>query len=252
MRRGKLGFWMRFAVCFLKPLLTVFTKHEWRGREHIPTTGGVIIVFNHISYADPPITAHFVYDLPRVPRFLAKESLFRIPVVGWVVGGAGQIPVYRGSASASSSLRAAAAALDRGEAVIIYPEGTVTKDPELWPMAGKTGAARLALETGAPVIPVAQWGAQRLYDGRTKKLRLRPRTPVILEAGPPVDLSRWSGQPLTTAVLRAATDEIMRQLRDLVAGLRGDTPPATFHAQPVRPTGKQRRAENVRPEEAAS
>ncbi len=247
MRRGKLGFWMRVAVCFLKPLLTLFTDREWRGREQIPTTGGVIICFNHISYADPPIAAHFVYDLPRVPRFLAKEALFRMPVIGWVVGGAGQIPVYRGTANASTSLRAAAAALERGEAVIIYPEGTVTKDPDLWPMVGKTGAARLALETGAPVVPVAQWGAQRLYDGRTKKVRLRPRTPVQLQAGPPIDLSAWSGRPLTGAVLRGATDEIMRQLRDLVAGLRGETPPEAFFAQPVRA-----RPEEISPEEAAS
>ncbi len=247
MRRGKLGFWMRVAVCFLKPLLTVFTSREWRGRENIPTTGGVIFCFNHISYADPPIAAHFVYDLPRVPRFLAKESLFRLPVIGWVVGGAGQIPVYRGTASASTSLRAAADALARGEAVIIYPEGTVSKDPDLWPMMGRTGAARLSLETGAPVIPVAQWGAQRLYDGRTKKVRLRPRTPVVLEAGPAVDLSAWSNLPLTGPVLRAATDEIMRQLRDLVAGLRNETPPETFYAPPVR-----LRPKKVRPEEAAS
>lgn len=247
MRRGKLGFWMRFAVWFLKPLLTVFTARDWRGREHIPPTGGVIFCFNHISYADPPIAAHFVYDLPRIPRFLAKESLFRLPVIGWVVGGAGQIPVYRGTAGASSSLRAAAAALARGEAVIIYPEGTVTKDPELWPMAGRTGAARLALETGAPVIPVAQWGAQRLWDGRTKRLRLRPRTLVRVVAGPPVDLSEWAGQGLTGTALRAATDEIMRQLRDLVAGLRDEAPPQDFYPQPVRvPSGE------TRPEEAAS
>lgn len=252
MRRRKLGFWMRFAVCFLKPLLNVFTKREWLGRENIPTTGGVIIVFNHISYADPPIAAHFVYDLPRVPRFLAKESLFRLPVVGWVVGGAGQIPVYRGSASAATSLRAAAAALDRGEAVIIYPEGTVTKDADLWPMVGKTGAARLALETGAPVIPVAQWGAQRLFDGRTRKLRLRPRTPIQVTAGPPVDLSPWADQPLTSTVLRGATDAIMRQLRDMVAELRGETPPATFHAQPLQPVGKKARTKEASPEEAAS
>ena len=247
MRRGKLGFWMRFAVCFLKPLLTVFTKREWLGRENIPVTGGVIFCLNHISYADPPIVAHFVYDLPRVPRFLAKESLFRLPVVGWVVGGAGQIPVYRGSASAATSLRAAAAALDRGEAVIIYPEGTVTRDPGLWPMVGKTGAARLALETGAPVIPVAQWGAQRLYDGRTRKVRLRPRTPIQVMAGPPVDLSAWAGKPLASTVLRGATDAIMRQLRDMLAGLRGEIPPEIFFAQPVRVL-----TDDVRPEEAAS
>ncbi|MGB9376340.1 MAG: lysophospholipid acyltransferase family protein [Mycobacteriales bacterium] len=256
MRRGKVGFWMRVAVCVLKPLLFVFTKHEWRGRDNIPKSGGVIIAVNHISYADPPITAHFVYDLPRLPRFLAKESLFRMPVVGWVVGGAGQIPVYRGTVSASTSLRGAVAAINRGEAVVIYPEGTVTKDPDLWPMVGKTGAARLALETGAPVVPVAQWGAQRLYDRRTRKLRLRPRTPVQLEAGPPVDLSRWIGRPLSAPVLREATDEIMGRLRDLVAGLRGETPPETFFVQPPRRPDRRERKKRLRtksaPEEAAS
>jgi 1-acyl-sn-glycerol-3-phosphate acyltransferase len=241
-RRGKWGFWMRVAVCALKPLLTVFTRHDWRGREHVPPTGGVIIVFNHVSYADPPVAAHFVYDLPRMPRFLAKASLFRVPLVGRVVRGAGQIPVDRGTVDASSSLSAAKAALQRGEAVIIYPEGTVTKDPGLWPMAGKTGAARLALETGAPVIPVAQWGAQRIYDGRTKKVRLRPRTPVQLVAGPPVDLSPWVGLPLTSAVLRGATEAIMARLRDQLAGIRGETPPAAVFG----------RLDPVRSEEAAS
>ncbi len=231
-RRGKLGFWLRLAVCILKPLLTVFTAHEWRGRDHVPATGGVIITFNHISYADPPITAHFVYDLPRVPRFLAKESLFRMPLVGRVVGGAGQIPVYRGTAGASSSLREAKKALGRGEAVIIYPEGTVTKDPGLWPMVAKTGAARLALETGAPVIPVAQWGAQRIFDGRSKTLRLRPRTPVEIVAGPPVDLSPWAGKPITNALLREATEAIMARIRDQLAEIRGETPPDEVCAAP--------------------
>lgn len=233
MRRGKLGFWLRVAVCFLKPLLFVFTRPRWRGRENIPAAGGVIICFNHVSYADPPVAAHFVYDLPRVPRFLAKDSLFRLPVVGRVVRGAGQIPVYRGTADASSSLRGAKQALDCGEAVIIYPEGTVTRDPDLWPMVGKTGAARLALETGAPVIPVAQWGPQRLLDMRTRKVRLMPRTPMDVVAGPPVDLTPWAGQPLTAPVLRAVTDAIMGDIRDLLAGIRGEAPPVKFYALPT-------------------
>lgn len=236
---------MRLAVCVLKPLLFVLTSHEWRGRDNVPATGGVILVFNHVSYADPPVAAHFVYDLPRVPRFLAKESLFRTPIVGRVVAGAGQIPVYRGTTDASSSLREAKRALERGEAVIIYPEGTVTKDPDLWPMSGKTGAARLGLETGAPVVPVVQWGAQRLYDGRTKKVRLRPRTPVVVMAGPPVDLSPWQGRPLTAAVLRGATEAIMGRLRDMLAEIRHETPPATVFERPPR------HPDQARPEEAA-
>ncbi|MDP9239726.1 MAG: 1-acyl-sn-glycerol-3-phosphate acyltransferase, partial [Actinomycetota bacterium] len=147
--------------------------------------------------------------------------------------GAGQIPVWRNSKNASDSLHAANQALQRGEAVIIYPEGTVTKDPDLWPMTGKTGAARLALETGAPVIPVAMWGPQRLYDGRTKKVRLRPRTPVELVAGPPIDLSAWEGQPLTAPVLRSATEAIMRRLRDMLGEIRGETPPEEFFRRPA-------------------
>ena len=235
MRRGKLGFWLRLAVIVLKPLLTVFTRRRWLGREHVPATGGVILCFNHVSYLDPPVVAHFVYDLPRIPRFLAKESLFRLPLIGRVVRGAGQIPVHRGTAGASESLREARHALERGDAVIIYPEGTVTRDRGLWPMTGKTGAARLALETGAPIIPVAQWGAQRLYDGRTRKVRLCPRTPVGLVAGPPVDLSPWAGRPPTGPVLHAATEAIMCRLRDQLAEIRGETPPATFHTSTEQP-----------------
>jgi len=191
MRRGELGFWLRFAACVLKPLLFVFTRHRWRGLEHVPAAGGVIFCFNHVSYFDPPVVAHFVYDLPRTPRFLAKESLFGLPLVGRVFRGAGQIAVPRGTAVASSSLRGAQAALARGDAVIIYPEGTVTRDPDLWPMTGKTGAARLALETGAPVIAVAQWGAPlRRADPEGTAAPTNPGRAPRRPAGRPVAVGR--------------------------------------------------------------
>src|SRR5439155_16063690 len=112
-----------------------------------------------------------------------------------------QIPVRRGTTDAVKALDAAVEAVKAGDAVIIYVEGTTTKEPDLWPMRGKTGAARLWLATGAPVVPIVMWGPQQIFDPRTKKLRLRPRTPVTVVAGPPVDLSRWAGAAPTTQTL---------------------------------------------------
>ena len=218
------GAWMRFAAMIIKPVLWVFTRHTWLGREHVPA-GPVILVASHLSHVDPFVVAHFVYDLPREPRFLGKEVLFRAPFIGSVLRGAGQIPVRRATAHAAEALDHAVAALGRGEAVLIYPEGTTTKDPELWPMQGKTGAARLAMLTGVPVVPIGQWGAQRVFHPITHRLRLRPRTPVTVIAGPPVDLSAYAGRPQTAALLAEVTDVIMRRVRELVAEARGETAP---------------------------
>lgn len=235
MARRRLGFWLRLCVLALKPPLTVFTNRTWLGNDNVPASGPVILAVNHHSHADPFTIAHWVYDLPRAPRFLAKESLFRVPFVKQVLYGANQIPVYRGSKDASAALRDARAVLDGGGAVIIYPEGTVTKDPGLWPMQAKTGVARLALETGAPVVPVAEWGSERIFDPRTNSLRLRLRTKITVVAGPPVDLSAYAGVPMTTEVLRAATDTIMRAIRDLLADIRHEQPPTDFCPRPAVP-----------------
>lgn len=235
MTHRRLGFWLRLCVVVLKPLLTVATRRTWRGNDNVPADGPVIFAVNHKSHADPFTVAHWVYDLPRTPRFLAKESLFRVPFVKSVLHGANQIPVYRGSKDASASLRDARAVLDEGGAVIIYPEGTVTKQPELWPMQAKTGVARLALESGAPVVPVAEWGSQRIFDPRTKKVRLRLRTPVSVLVGPPVNLSAYAGRQLSGEVLRAATDTIMCDVQDLLVEIRGEPAPAEFFPRPVVP-----------------
>jgi len=225
-RRGKIGFWMRLAELLVRPVLWLMTRPEWRGQENIPASGPAILVFNHISYADPFVASHFVFDRPRELRFLAKASLFKIPIGSYILRQIHQIPVQRYSTDAVKALQAAIAALNRGEAVVIYPEGTCTKDPELWPMQGRTGVARLALLTGAPVIPIAQWGAQRIHHPITRKLRLRPKTPVTVSAGPPVDLSAFDGRPAASAdVLREVTDVIMHRLRDDVAALRGEPAP---------------------------
>jgi 1-acyl-sn-glycerol-3-phosphate acyltransferase len=118
--------------------------------------------------------------------------------------------------------------------VVIYPEGTTTRQPDLWPMRGKTGAARLALLTGAPVIPVANWGAHTIYDPRTGRLKIRPGTPVSVVAGPPVDLSRWRGATPSRAVLEQMTEAILLEVQELLGGLRGEQPPEGLYDRPAK------------------
>ncbi|MFC3504984.1 lysophospholipid acyltransferase family protein [Micromonospora krabiensis] len=225
MARRRLGFWARFAVALVKPLMIVWTRRTWRGMEHLRRDGGIIIVPNHLSHADPLVSAHFIYDSGRWPQYLAKASVFRVPVVGWILHRCRQIPVERGTVDAARSLDKLVGALNDGGAVVIYPEGTTTREPELWPMKGKTGAARLALATGAPVIPVAMWGPEKIFDPRTARISLRPRIPVTVVAGPPIDLSRWAGAAPTRTTLEEMTETIMLRLRDMVGEIRGGTPP---------------------------
>jgi 1-acyl-sn-glycerol-3-phosphate acyltransferase len=231
----RLGFWRRVAVGLVLPLLKVGTKRTWSGQEHVPRTGGVILVPNHVSHFDPLVVAHYIYGLGRWPRFLGKASLWKIPVLGFLLRKVKQIPVERGSVEAVKSLDVLVDALREGGVVVIYPEGTTTREPDLWPMRGKTGAARLALVTGAPVIPVANWGPERVFDPRTNKLKFRPRTPVSVTAGPPVDLSRWVGEAPTRAVLDDMTDTIMIAIRDLLATIREGDPPPLYQRTPARP-----------------
>jgi 1-acyl-sn-glycerol-3-phosphate acyltransferase len=173
------------------------------------------------------LIGHLCNDNGRVPRFMAKAELFRIRGIGTILRGCKQIPVYRRSPDASLALRDALAALRDGHCVVIYPEGTTTKDPAYWPMQAKTGVARLALLTGAPVVPVAQWGAQRIY-GQDKKLHLR-RTEIRILVGPPVDLSDFEPGDMTVETLRAATDRVMAAIRAQVAELRGEEAPAAVY-----------------------
>ncbi|NYT93911.1 1-acyl-sn-glycerol-3-phosphate acyltransferase [Salinispora sp. H7-4] len=234
MARRRSGFWPRFAVVLIKSVMTIWTRRSWRGMEHLRRPGGMILVPNHISHADPLVAAHFIYDSGRWPRFLGKASLFRIPLVGRILRRCWQIPVERGTTAAVQSLDRLVEVVNSGGAVVIYPEGTTTREPELWPMRAKTGAARLALATGAPVIPVAMWGPERMFDPRTSRLNPRPRIPVTVVAGPPVDLDRWAGVPPTKAVLEEMTDVIMLRLRDLLAEVRQADPPALWE-RPRRP-----------------
>lgn len=237
MRLGRIGFWYRLAVVILKPLMLILTKRTWSGFDNVPREGGVIVAANHISFVDPiALGDAILFSTRRLPRYLAKASLFKGKgIVGRTMRGAGQIPVHRNTADASAALKDAVLALHRGELITIYPEGTVTRDPGKWPMAARTGVARLALLSGAPVVPVAQWGAQEIHDSyRTKGVHLFPRHQVTVVAGPPVDLEDLRGRELTSEVLHAATDRIMAAIRELLEGIRGERAPAEVTPGPVQ------------------
>ena len=228
----QLGFWYSLGVCILKPFIWTTMKRDWRGMEHVPPTGGVILAANHISRVDPIALADFfVSGVGRPARFLAKSSMFEgRGLVAHVMRGAKQIRVHRQTDDASLALRDAVKALRDGEAIGIYPEGTVSRDPHKWPMVGKTGVARLALLSGAPVIPIAQWGAQEMLDSyRTKGFHPFPRHTMHIVAGPPVDLTAYAGKGLTTDVLRAATEDVMAAITALLEPIRGERAPAVMH-----------------------
>jgi 1-acyl-sn-glycerol-3-phosphate acyltransferase len=225
----KRGWALTLCLVVLRPLLMVFTRRDWRGSHHIPSTGGCVIAVNHVSEFDPLSAAHFVIDNGRSPRFLGKAEVFKVPVVGWILRSAGQIPVYRQSDDASKAFSAAVAAVEAGRCVVVYPEGTITRDPAGWPMVGKTGAARIALSTGCPLVPVAQWGPQevlRPYDWRP---RILPRKLMQIRAGEPVDLSDLAGDPITPELLRQATERVMTAIVRLLEDIRGEqAPPKRF------------------------
>lgn len=226
MSRRRIGFWYRLAAVIAKPPLIALIKRDWRGKENIPAEGGFLTAVNHNSHVDPLCYAHFQYNTGRVPRFLAKDGLFRPFVVGSFMRGTGQIPVFRASADAADAFRAAVEAVNAGECVVFYPEGTITRDPDQWPMVGKTGVARVALMTKAPVIPIAQWGANELLPPYTTRLKPFPRKTHRVLVGQPVDLSAFYGQELTTELLRKVTEVIMDAVSALLSELRGEPVPA--------------------------
>ncbi|NMH96083.1 1-acyl-sn-glycerol-3-phosphate acyltransferase [Pseudonocardia sp. K10HN5] len=234
-RRGS-GFWFGLAIEVIWPFVMAFTRLGWRGGEHIPRTGGALLAINHVSFSDPIFDTAFVISHGRMPRYLAKADLWSTPVVRSVLAGGGHIPVYRESARAGDAYREAIAALERGEVVAFYPEATYTSDPDGWPMKAKNGIGRIAMVTGVPVIPVANWGTQDVLPPHGKP-RLWPRRRVTLVAGPPVDLSEFAGKPRTRTNLDGATAKIMDEVTALVAGIRGQQPPAQpYDPAAARPT----------------
>jgi 1-acyl-sn-glycerol-3-phosphate acyltransferase len=249
-KSGKRGFAYRLAAFLVKPILFLFLKRDWRGMEHIPALGGFITAVNHNSHVDPFAYAHYQYSTGRVPRFLMKAGLFNKGFVGAAMRGTGQIPVYRESTDALSAFRATIDAVERGECVAFYPEGTLTRDPDGWPMTGKTGAARVALQTKCPVIPIAQWGCNELLPPYAGKLKLWPRKTHHVLAGPPVDLARFYDKEMTAELLKEATEVIMAAITRQLEEIRGEKAPATPY-DPRRVRLEERRRNEARTQHEA-
>jgi 1-acyl-sn-glycerol-3-phosphate acyltransferase len=217
--------WRRFTEIVLPTPIRGLMKLEAAGQSYFPP-GGMIVAANHLSYADWPAMALFCHVAGHYPVFTIKSPVFDVKIIGPLMRKLGQLPVYRGRADAALVLKEAEQRIGRGACVIFYPEGTASRDPDQWPMVAKTGVARLALSTGAPVVPVACWGAQVILPYGSKRPKLFPRQTVKIAAGPPVDLSAFADQPLTADTLRRATDVIMADVTRLLAALRGEQPPA--------------------------
>jgi len=250
MRHEKHGPWYLLAKAILKPPLLALTKRDWSGQEHIPRDGAAIIAVNHITYFDPIAVAHFVDSAGRTARYLTKAELFEVKGIKHILRGSGQIPVHRLTRDSASSFRGAVAAVQLGQCVIFYPDGTVTRDTGLWPMVGKTGVARVALTTRAPVIPLAQWGAQDVLAPYGKRFHFFPRKTMHLKAGPPVDLSEFHGKELTPQLLREATDKIVAAYTALLEEIRGEkAPPERF--DPVK-AGVAQIGDPTKPDREAS
>ena len=221
-----LNFGYRIGAGVLLPILNLITKRNWLNTEKIPKSGAAVFYSNHVSYMDALVLAHYLFKNGRAPRFIGKEAVFKIPVVGWVLYKAEQIPVKRQSDSAAVALSEAIAALTMGHAIGIYPEGTLTRDPNLWPMTGKTGAIRLALAAGAPLIPIAQWGDHEILAPYSKLLKPFPPKKVTLKCGDAIDLSKWYGKEDDPIAMEEATNFAMKVLAQMVGELRNEVPPA--------------------------
>lgn len=236
---------VRFLAAFIQPAYVALAGLEYEGMEHLPRSGPFVLTPNHTSELDPMTVAMAVVDYGLNPTFLAKDSLFSVPVLGTILRRTAQVPVKRGTADSVKSLSAAQKHIAAGGSVIIYPEGTLTRDPELWPMHGFPGAARLAMSMDVPVIPVAHWGDEQILGRgpdpqRKRHFRPFPRKTVRVKFGPPVDLSTWA--PSTAELAALSPDERLRMIPHgktvaaaraitdaitaLLADLRGEQPPA--------------------------
>lgn len=218
----------RRFVQIIGPVANLLGERDWRGTENVPAEGGVLAVINHISDFDPvAVGMYFIWGAGRWVRYLGKIQIFRAPVLGWLARNCGQIPVERNTERAKDSLAAARHALVAGKLVGIYPEGTKGRDPELWPMVGKTGAARLALETDVPVVPVGQWGAQHFmpYEKRGFPFRFSRHHRFVIAAGEPIDFRDLRGRPITKELLDEATERIIEAITAQVELVRGEKAP---------------------------
>jgi len=243
---------LHIVAWILLPIVRLMFKVVPHGHEKLPKKGAYVLVGNHVTNVDPLAVAYFGYFiLRRAPHFLAKESLFRVPFVGFVLRMGGQIPVFRGGGSKNDdSLRLAHEFLKAGHTINIFPEGTLTREPNLWPMRGKSGAVRLALETDVPVYALAHWGAEKILPRYGSKFRPGFWKRVDVIVGDEIDLSAYRGHHLSAAELTEATELVMTKITELVEQLRGEKAPAARY-NPAH-TGQSVTGNFVKAEKAAA
>lgn len=218
----------RFLVGLVRAVLPVLVTRRYEGLEHMPATGGALVVSNHTSNFDTLTLGDAVIRAGRWPRFLGKSDIWKVPVLGWFATQCRQIPVERHTARAKDSLVHAANALRDGDVVAIFPEGTITRDPAMWPMVARHGASRLALTTGVPVIPVAQVGAHQVLGGKHlefRKLFSLRRRPIHIVIGEPMDFSDLTSDEPTDEAVAEATRRTTQRLTEMLADMRGEAVP---------------------------
>ena len=221
-------FWLLAGL--ILPIWSCMVRYRFTRDSKLPATGPFIFSPNHYSEIDPIAMGGAVWHLGRLPRFMAKASIFKVPVVGAILRKSGQIPVERDGSSRSGSpanpIGAASMLIEQQSCVVVYPEGSLTRDPDLWPMRGKSGAVRLALESGIPLIPAAHWGTQDLMPRYGKRIHPFPRKTIHVAVGEPLDLSRFEGKHIDQKIVNEATAMLMTEIARLLGELRGETPPA--------------------------
>lgn len=207
---------------------------ERDGQAALPD-GGVIVVANHTSLADGMFLALVGQRLGRPLRLLGTAGIIEAPVLRILFRKLGFIAVHRKSTNPAAALEPAAEALRRGEAIALYPEGRITRHSKHWPERAKTGAVRLSLSTGAPIIPVASVGIQHVLGRNKAKIALQlltntvKRPTVRIRVGEPIDVRRFLGigpsaEP-TPDEVRMGADEVSRQLIAMLEDMRGEVAP---------------------------
>ena len=221
---------MRLVATLLGPLVRVLFRVEVIGKEKLPKDGAYILCFNHVTHLDPLAVAYATYfGIKRGPHFLAKGSLFKVPVLGPILIAAGQVPVYRGGRRNIEPMEAAFKFLEAGHVITIFPEGTLTREPNGWPMRGKTGSVRMAIEAGVPIFAVGQWGSEVVLPTYSKKLKPKPWHKVRVQIGDEINLDAYRGRKLSTEELKEATSVVMRAITKQVEILRDAKAPKELY-----------------------
>jgi 1-acyl-sn-glycerol-3-phosphate acyltransferase len=194
-------------------------KFTISGTEHVPDTGGAVMAINHTGYMDFTFAGLAAHPKRRLVRFMAKDAIFRHPVAGPLMRGMKHIPVDRHAGAASYS--AAVTALRAGEIVGVFPEATMSPSLELLPF--KQGAARMAIDARAPILPMILWGSQRVLGYSHRKPLTQRRLPITILIGEPLVVADGEGVAAVTRRLRAVMGQMLVQAQE---------------AYPDRPTGQ--------------